>query len=375
MTPREECWLALSLVKGLGQKSIRGLFDHFGGVEAILAASPKALGSVARIPPELAARISKAREVQAFQMEQRLVEQHGIRLTTLDAEDYPPLLLETDIPPPLLYSKGEFPLAGGLFLAVVGTRRYSRYGEKATRRLIEELATLEPSLVVVSGLARGIDTVAHEQALACGLKTIAVMAGGLTRIYPPENQGLAERVIGQGAVISEFPMTAPPVGKNFPIRNRIISGLSWGILVTEAGEKSGALITCGFGLHHNREVFAVPGNIDLPTFQGTNRLIQRGQAKLVREAADILEESRAFRRVGAEQLLLLRESPAGAAAGGGQLGGDKLRVVEVLRGGPLHPDDLCREADLPMEKLLSILLELELAGDIYQTPENQYAVS
>ncbi len=395
MTPREECWLALSLVKGIGQKSIQALLGHFGDVEAVMAAPAKALGRVARIGPELATRIAKAREVQALQIEKRLVEENGIRLISLDSAEYPALLGETDVPPGLLYVRGEVPFPEGLYLAVVGTRRCSRYGEKTTRRLIKDLAVLEPSLVVVSGLARGIDTVAHEQALASGLKTIAVMAGGLARIYPRENEELAERIAGQGALIAEVPMTAPPLAKNFPIRNRIISGLSWGILVTEAGEKSGALITSGFGLNHNREIFAVPGNVDLQSFQGTNRLIQRGHAKLVREAEDILEELTNFRRVGA-----IRTDGPQAAAGGGRRGdragkhreaktatspragatdappgSDKRLVWETLGGGALHPDDISRETGLAVERLLGLLLEMELAGDIYQTAENLYAIA
>lgn len=375
MTPQEENWLALALVEGLGARSMQVLLHRFGTVGELLDASPAEIGKVSRLKPKVAARISRAREVDAFHIEQRLVAQQGVALVTLESENYPVLLRETDVPPPLIYTRGEFPIAQGNHLAVVGTRNFTRYGEKTARRLIEEIAAADPSTVIVSGLARGIDTIAHEQALDCGLKTIAVMAGGLTGIYPPENEALAQRIMAQGAVITEFPMTARPIGKNFPIRNRVISGLSWGLLVVEAGLKSGALITAGFALNHNRDVFAVPGNLDLPSFQGTNRLIQTGQAKLVREGADILEELASFRRAAprpAKPGTMLTQS---AAEAGVEPGGEKHRVLEILQRGALHPDELARESGLPVEKLLAMLLELELNGVVYQTRESTYAIA
>jgi DNA processing protein len=375
MTPQEENWLALALVEGLGAKSMQVLLHRFGTVGALLDASPGEIGKVARLKPEVAARISRAREVDAFHIEKRLVAQEGVALVTLESGNYPVLLRETAVPPPLMYARGEFPIAQGNHLAVVGTRNFTRYGEKAARRLVEEIAAADPTAVIVSGLARGIDTIAHEQALACGLKTIAVMAGGLTGIYPPENEPLAQRIMAQGAVITEFPMTAKPIAKNFPIRNRVISGLSWGLLVVEAGLKSGALITAGFALNHNRDVFAVPGNLDLPSFQGTNRLIQTGQAKLVREGADILEELATFRKAAprpSKPGTILTQS---AAEAGVEPGSEKHRILEILQQGALHPDELSRESGLPVENLLGMLLELELSGVVYQTRESTYAIA
>ena len=373
MTGEDEGWLALNLVEGIGQKTIRFLLHRFGGTESLLEASAAQIQATAGIDAELAARIASARKSPEFLKEMALVAEHGVGVLTLGSEGYPLALRETDAPPPALYFRGEFPFGGAVHLAVVGTRNFTRYGEKTTRRLIAELAGAAPELVIVSGLARGIDTVAHRQALESGLKTVAVMAGGLTGVYPPENASLAEEIVGQGAVISEFPMAAPPLAKHFPIRNRIISGLSAGILVVEAGEKSGALITAGFGLHHNREVFAVPGNADLPSFRGTNRLIQKGHAKLVWDAAEILSELQPLRRVRPEQLNWLGGKPADGAAHSQT--GEKGRIVAALEKGPLHPDDLSEEMALPVEKLLGILLEMELAGEIYQTSENQYALS
>ncbi|MEE8556057.1 MAG: DNA-processing protein DprA [bacterium] len=372
MTRVEEDWLALTLVKGVGQKTIRALLDRFGGIGPLLDAGASAISGAAGVSAELAARIADAREVQAFAMERRLIEQHGVRLLCLDDEDYPPLLRQIHVPPPILYCRGEVPLPEGLYLAVVGTRRQSRYGERAARRLIEQLASAVPDLVVVSGMARGADTTAHLRALEMGLKTVAVLAGGLTDVYPPENRELADRIAGQGTLLTEFHMNQPPLGKHFPIRNRIISGLSRGLLVTEAGEKSGALITAGFALNHGREVFAVPGNIDQPGHEGTNRLIQRGQAKLVRHASDILEELELAHPPRPVQLDWLEGSAP--AARNVQYSEEQTRVLACLQEGPLHPDDLSEAAELPVEKLLGILLELELSGEICQTANNLYAI-
>lgn len=373
MTPQQENWLALSLVKHLGPRTLQGLLAHFGDVESLLSASAGEIGKIRGMKAELAGAIAHAREADAFRMEKRLVEEEGVKLITPADAEYPPLLAETDVPPPVIYAKGEFPVAAGRHLAVVGTRNYSRHGEQVARQLISQLATAEPAMVIVSGLARGIDTVAHEQALESGLKTIAVMAGGLTRIYPPENEPLARRVMDQGAVITEFPMTAAPIPRNFPIRNRIISGLSWGLLVVEAGEKSGALITAGFALSHNREIFAVPGNIDLPGFQGANRLIQTGRAKLVLEAGDILEESTDYHRARPRRAKASPRPSVNKAAA--PLEGNKGKIVETLQLGPLHPDQLSRACEVPVEVLLGLLLELELMGIVYQTRESTYSIA
>lgn len=361
-------------MEGLGAKLTGALVSHFGGVAEVLSASPEALCRATGIAPALARRIAEARQVQAFQTERRLIVQHGVRLLTLDAPDYPVLLRQTMVPPPVLYVRGDLSPPEGLHLAIVGTRRFTRYGEQTTRRLVGELAQAVPELTVVSGLARGIDTIAHVQALESGLRTLAVLGGGLASIYPPENAELAERIATQGALLSEFHMAQAPLAKNFPIRNRIISGLCAGLLVVEAGERSGALITAGFALNHNREVFAVPGNVDVYTAQGTNRLIQRGHAKLVRDAGDILEELRGFRRSRTVQLDWLAEGTAGAqGTPGGQ--GEQGRIFDALARGPLHADDLSQELELPVERLLGLLLELELSGVIHQTADNLYALS
>ena len=375
MPSLEADWLALSLVEGVGQKAIRRLLDRFGSVGALLDASADLIAEAAKLDPQLAARIARAREAESFATERRLIAHHGVQLLCLDQTDYPIALRDIPVPPPLLYCRGEVPLPTGWFLAVVGTRQQSRYGEKVTRGLIEELAGLIPDLVIVSGLARGADTVAHRTALALGLKTVAVLAGGLTGIYPPENAGLAERIAEQGALVTEFAMTMAPLAKHFPIRNRIISGLSRGVLVTEAGEKSGALITAGFALNHGREVFAVPGAIDLPSTMGTHRLIQKGQAKLVTRAQDILEEFDFAAPRLPRQLDWLAPDPAAHKGAAAPYSETQRKVLDCLQAEPMHANELAQAVGMPVEKLLGVLLELELSGEVCQTPDNRYAMA
>ena len=375
MTAAAESWLALNLVERVGGKTLERLLDAFGDVDSVLAAAPEAISRRCGLHPELAERVARAREVPAFRAEQRLVAQHGVYLIARDGETYPERLRAVHLPPPLLYCKGQWPPPQGPALSVVGTRSPTRYGERTTRKLIEELAQHEPSAIIVSGLARGIDTAAHAQALECGLFTVAVLGGGLTGIYPPENLELAERIQERGALLSEFPMAAKPLARNFPIRNRVIGGMADAVLVVEAGERSGALITASFALNYGRPVLAVPGNLDQPNSAGTNRLIQSGQGGLVMSGADLLAAMRVARRVQPAQMDWLEPPPAPAAARQAVHDGEKGRILECLGRGPLHPDELAGESGLPIERLIALLLELELSGEIYQTAENHYALA
>jgi DNA processing protein len=374
MTPHEENWLALSLVTGVGGRTARQLLQACGTVEAVLDAPPEALCRSGGIGPNLARRIHGARQSSAFAIEARLIRQHQAWVLACDDPRYPEPLKELALAPPLLYGKGELP-GPGPWLGVVGTRQHSRYGEKVTRGLIEELARLAPDAVVVSGLARGIDTIAHEQALASGLRTVAVMAGGLTDVYPPENRDLAARIAAQGMLVTEFPMTQQPLARNFPIRNRVIAGLSVALLVVEAGESSGALITAGFAGNYGRALCAVPGNLDQPTSSGVNRLIQSGRARLIASAADLLAALRRPVHGPAQQLSWLEPAPAAPATRARALEGEKARIAESLADGPRHPDDLAQSTGLPVEQVLGLLLELELSGDIVQTPDHHFSLA
>ena len=398
MTPREEAWLALLRVERLGSRTVQRLLDVFPDVEAVLAAPPAEIIARCGLAPELAARIAQAREAPAFQDERRRLGELGAALLPLDRADSPARLRALSAPPPLLYRRGTLSADDAPWLAVVGTRTPSRYGERMTRTLLEGIAAQDPRTVIVSGLARGIDTVAHTLALSVGLPTVAVLGTGLGTLYPRENQALAEAIAAApgSAVLSEFPLDTGPIGRNFPIRNRIISGLADAVLVIEAGASSGALITAGFAQNHGRPVLALPGNVGEPTSDGTNRLLQEGRARMVLQAGDIATALRAPKRPAPTQLDWLgptlefvedaaeetqgpaaRESRPAAGPTGPHPGltGDKGRILACLQRGALHPDDLAGETALPIDRLVGLLLELELSGEIYQTAENHYALA
>ncbi|HKW23797.1 MAG TPA: DNA-processing protein DprA, partial [Ktedonobacterales bacterium] len=266
---------------------------------------------------------------------------------------YPRLLQEIPLPPPVLYVRGTLAPADEWALAIVGTRRASAYGKQMTERLAGELA--RQAITVVSGLARGIDTAAHQAALAAGGRTIAVLGCGPDLVYPPENAKLAARIVEQGAVITEFPPGTQPEAGNFPARNRLISGLSLGVLVTEAPETSGALITTRFAAEQGRDIFAVPGNVTSRSSVGANRLIQDG-AKMVLEVGDILSELNLHLAPRQLELLELREAlPENAS---------EARLLALLDASdePGHIDDLCRASGLPVAEVSGTLVMLELKG-------------
>ncbi|MEE8435992.1 MAG: DNA-processing protein DprA [bacterium] len=389
MSPLEEHWLALHLVEGLGAKTLSVLLEHFEDTASLLSASPKAISEASRVRPALAERIATAMDAPHLPLEIERVKRNGARVIPMSAPEYPQRLKGVNFPPVLLYCRGAMPEQESPVLAVVGTRNHTRYGERVVGDLISGLADVLPPVVIVSGLARGIDSVAHSEALANGLPTLAILGGGLGRVYPKENLELAQRVAEGGALLSEFPMDARPLGRNFPVRNRVISGMSDAVLVVEAGEKSGALITAGFAMNYQRPVFAVPGNLGQQASAGTNRLIHEGQAALVRDAQDLLEALAPGRGIGEGVLGVgaidagilpakarsVREPGKAPSSVMKALEGEKKRIAEVLKVGPMHPDELSGELGLPIEKLIGLLLELELSGDIYQTSDNQYMLA
>lgn len=284
---RTEAYLVLNLLPGIGPIRVRRLLQSFGSPERILSATAAELLAVPGIGREMADSI-RAWEGQVDLAEElRRVDRHGIELLTIEDDRYPPALREIADPPHLLFLKGTLEPRDRHAIAVVGSRRVTHYGREAARRLSFQLA--HAGVTVVSGLARGIDTAAHEAALAAGGRTIAVLGSGIGNLYPPENAALAARVAEQGALLSEFPVLYVPDRQSFPLRNRIVSGMSQGILVVEAPARSGALITANQAMEQGRTVFAVPGPIDRPHSEGCNRLIQDG-AKLVIDVRDVLEE-------------------------------------------------------------------------------------
>jgi DNA processing protein len=354
-------WIALHLVPGVGRITFKKLVDYFGHPQAVLQASTRQLTQVAGIGPKMAAAIAGFQAAMAAERELSLAERHGCRIYTQADERYPPLLKAIEDPPPVLYVRGDLGDAQTPSLAVVGSRRPSTYGKVVAEQLARQLAAC--GVTVVSGLARGIDSVAHAATLAHGGRTIAVLGCGLASIYPPENRPLAARISQQGAVVSEFPMAAKPDRMNFPLRNRTISGLALGTVVVEAGEHSGALITAQWALEQGREVFAVPGNITAPTSRGTNRLIKLG-AKLVERVEDILEELPPYALGDAQRRAA---PPAETCEAEGTP--DARRVLALLDPvEPRHIDWIIEQAHLPTSLVTALLLQLELDGQVTQLP-------
>lgn len=279
--------LRLSLVAGVGPRTRRLLLDRFGSSEAVLAAAPSDLRSVQGVGPKLTERIVAAREEIDVDELIAVCQERGVQIVTETDEPYPSLLRQIPDPPPVLFVRGQLRPQDGMAIGIVGTRHATHYGLRQAERLATCLA--HAGLTIVSGLARGVDAAAHRGAIAAGGRTLAILGSGVLSIYPPEHEALAEEVVAHGALVSEAPPLASPHSGVFPQRNRVISGLSLGVIVVEAGDRSGALITARLAMEQGREVFAVPGRIEDPTSRGCHRLIRDG-AKLVQSVDDVLEE-------------------------------------------------------------------------------------
>ena len=359
-------WLALSMISGIGYKKIRELIEQLGSAEELLKTSAEILSEQFHIAPKLAGRVANAKQSHSFQIEKRIIaETPGIQLFCPDSSGFPLQLQYISTPPTVLYWKGNLKDAENPCLAFVGSRGCTAYGKQQTRRLIKELSVHVPDIIIVSGLAKGIDTIAHQTALECGLKTIAVLAGGLKHIYPPENKKLAEEITNNGALVSEFPLGVKPLARNFPIRNRIISGLSMGIVVTEARKNSGAKITAAFALEQNREVFAVPGRIDSAASAGANSLIAQQHTKLVCSAEDILEELSLMSLVPNQQQFKFEQSDSGTRKiNPDELGSTQSSILKALNDGIEEIDAIHTKTQIEMNILLATLLELELTGTL-----------
>lgn len=347
----EKFWVALSRVPSLGPARFRLLEAHLGSLEAVWRASPADLQATGLDGRALSALLQMRPRLDPDEEMARL-ERAGVRAITWHNPDYPPLLKEIPDPPPVLFVKGRLLPDDRRAIAVVGTRRATAYGRQACEALVEALS--RQGITIVSGLARGIDAVAHRAALRAGGRTIAVMASGLDTVYPAEHRGLAREIEGQGALLSEHPLGVRPEARHFPRRNRILSGLSLGVLVVEAPEDSGAMWTVQWAAEQGREVFAVPGSIFSPASRGTNRLIQDG-AKLVLEVQDILEE---FNLSGALALQppLPQAEPVPASE-------TEARILGLLSAAePVHADEIGRQAGLPIAVVTSTLTLMELRG-------------
>lgn len=354
-------WLRLRSVPGVGNLIFRRLVQRFGEPMTVFETATEELLAVEGITPRIVSAIRKhARADQFSDHEMDKAIQMGCHIITQTDSRYPNLLLQILDPPPYLYVYGDtaaFPVA----VAMVGSRHATSYGLTTTRRLSCDLARQE--VTVVSGLARGIDTAAHEGALQGGGNTVAVLGSGLAKIYPRENADLCHRIATQGAVVSEFPLEAGPEPHHFPQRNRIISGMSLGTVVVEATQRSGSLITARMALEQNREVFAVPGSVNSYKSMGTHALIKEG-AKLVTHVGDILEEL--------PPLDIQQNKPEGVNPSrphvAKTLSGDEQIVFDALSPYPIHVDDLTRQVNIDAGRVAGILLTLELQGLVNQEP-------
>lgn len=358
-------WIGLKSIPGIGNVTFRRLLERFESPEAVLSASIAELSNVRGVTPAMREAIRHGSWRSFADAECSRLAVSGARIVTFLAADYPKSLFEIPDPPPFLYVRGEL-RCHETAVAIVGSRRATAYGIQTTSRLAGALAG--HGVCVTSGMARGVDTAAHKGALAAGGRTIGVLGCGIDMVYPPENRKLFQEMAEKGCLVSEFPLGTLPLAENFPRRNRIISGLSKGVLVVEAAENSGSLITAQYALEHGRDVYAVPGNISFATSRGSNRLIKQG-AKLVDCVEDILEELPGFENLhgGAEQRV-----PAPRTF---SLTPKEAAIYEVLARSPLHIDDIISQTELTAGEVSSMLLHLELKGAVTSLPGTHYCIS
>jgi DNA processing protein len=350
-------WVGFNLVKGIGAVRLQALQDHFGDLSLAWQAPLDAL-QAAGLGPKLAERVLLIRASLDLERYMSRLGAQGIQILTWDDELYPRRLKEIDQPPPVLYMRGGLKPEDFWSVAVVGTRRVSAYGRQVADELAMFLAN--NGVTVISGLARGVDAIAHQSAIKAGGRTIAVLGCGVDRIYPPENTQLAEKIIASGAILSDYAPGTPPDASNFPPRNRIISGLSMATVVVEAGQTSGSLITAQFAADQGREVFAVPGNILAPQSKGTNRLIADGAHPMLsaQDLLDILDLRRVTEQREVHKILPSNETEE--------------KLLRVLSHEPLHMDDIRNQTGLPIERVSATLVMMELKGLVKQVGGMNY---
>jgi DNA processing protein len=360
MTDRE-AYIALNMIEGVGPVTVRALIDALGSPQAVFDPALSDLRMVKRVGDKLSESILSQRTQVNPQAEMDKAAELGVRIITPLDDEYPAALKTIHDPPLALYIRGAFLPKDRHALGMVGSRKCTSYGLNNADRLAYQLA--QTGFTVVSGLARGIDTAAHEGALKAKGRTVAVLGAAIDQLYPPENAGLADVIAQNGAVVSEYPLGRPADRQTFPYRNRIISGLSMGVIVVEAGFKSGSLHTSDAAMEQGRSVFAVPGRIDSPASKGTNHLIKNG-AKLVDNVDDILEEFELLVPPGQF------EKPAAAPSARPEvpLSGDEQALVKVLWDEALDVDSLARAAGLPSAKVSALLIGLEMKRVVKMLP-------
>ncbi len=387
----------LNMIQGVGLKTVEVLRDAFGSAVRALQATSEELEKIERLSPTMRDLLRRKPVQYPIERELELIHAYGCQVVTLYDDAYPPLLKEIDTPPLVLYIRGQLTSEDALSISLVGSRDAKDYGRKVGYRLSFQLA--QRGLTVVSGLAKGIDTSAHRGALEAGGRTIAVMGSGLSYIYPATNSTLAEKIEASGALISEFPMEVKPKPRNFPRRNRIISGLTLGTVVVEASNRSGALITARLAGEQGREVFAVPGEIFSELSTGTHKLINNG-AKLINTVDDLLNELPPYvlNHIQSESLTASvpntdpsqephveksdtkseavqppREVPQPVqSTPPPDLTPDEKTVFDAIETPASHIDTIVRTTQLPIGQVSSVLLMLELKGIVQQLPGKQF---
>lgn len=358
MPDDKKYWIGFNLVRGIGAVRFQQVLSYFGDLSIAWHAPAEAFKE-AGLPARALNNFLRLREETDLDELYDSILEKDVQVLTLPDEDYPQLLKQIDQSPPVLYVRGRLLPSDDFAVAMVGTRRISAYGQQITRDTSLYLAG--HGLTIVSGLARGVDALAHQSALQAGGRTIAVLGSGVDVIYPPEHRQLAEAIIENGAVISDYPLGTQPEGINFPPRNRIISGLSLATVVVEAGERSGALITADFAVEQGRDVFAVPGNVLSPVSKGTNRLIQKGAYALVspQDVLDVLDLSQVQDFKAARQAL-----PADTT---------EAKILQSMNYEPVHVDEICNAVGLAVEKVTAALTMMELKGLVQHVGGMRYA--
>lgn len=358
-------WIALKSITGVGNITFLALIDKFGSMPAVFSAPISKLIEIPGISKNTAAAITGFKNWDKVKKELELLDKNKINIITCHDELYPARLMDIYDRPPLIYVRGNLNIED-INIAVVGSRMASTYGKYTTERISRELAL--KGLTIVSGMARGIDSTAHRGAINAHGRTIAVLGSGLDIVYPPENKKLFDDIIQNGAVISEFPLGTPPRSINFPTRNRIISGMSYGVVIVEAGEKSGSLITAKLALEQGREVFAVPGSIDSAGSRGTNKLIKQG-AILIEGADDILDEIipqiEIKKPVKSPFISEIEKIDKGSHLISNEF---DQKIFDSVSKGRIHIDDITFTTGLPSPVILSALTRMELQGIVEQHP-------
>jgi DNA processing protein len=368
MYSSSDYYLLMNMLPGIGPIRAIYLLSHFGSPEAIFSAKVDELANVKGIGIKLAEEIVNGYKNISIEEEKRKIRKANAKIILLTDREYPMLLRAIPDPPLLLYLKGKLEVMPAL--SIVGSRRPTHWGKDLAYKLAYELTKL--GFVIVSGLARGIDTAAHKGALAANGNTIGVLGCGIDVVYPPENKSLFDEIVEKGAIITEFPCSTPPLAENFPRRNRIISGLTLGTVVVEAGEGSGALITANHALEQGREVFAVPGFPNHPLSRGTNMLIKEG-AKLTEKVDDIIEELESLL-----QTFSKREEKEEV----GEIKSEEVKIdkkeelilAQLDKNLPLHIDILAQKVGMSIEEISVILLQLELKGKVKQLFGKRYTL-